>query len=44
MRLAELWQGAIFFIIVLILVKNITCGGALRSISRLAPAPGQSST
>jgi hypothetical protein len=34
----------LFIVIFLIFVKNITCGGGLRVISRLAPAPGQSST
>jgi len=34
----------IIFFVVLNFVKNLTCGGASWSISRLVPAPEQSST
>ena len=33
-----------FIVVVLNFVKNLTCAGGLRVISRLAPAPEQSST
>jgi len=36
--------GSPFFVVVLNFVKNLTCGGGLRVISRLAPAPEPSGT
>ena len=38
------FSGVQLKVIVLNFVKNLTCGGTLRVISRLAPAPEQSST
>ena len=35
---------SIYFVIVSIFVKNLYCGGASWSISRLAPAPQRSNT